>query len=57
MGISVMCLDANGAIISHEIGFTDKDQAAPGETVPFQVSFYGGLDCTYFLVASSGYNF
>jgi hypothetical protein len=55
--ISVICLDAGGSIITHQSGFTDKEEAAPGENVPFQVSFYGGVDCTYFLVASSGYNF
>jgi len=57
IGISVVCLDASGAILSHETGFTDKDQAQPGESVPFQVAFYSGVDCTNFLVAGSGYSF
>lgn len=55
--ISVVCLDSSGAILGNARGFTDKDEAAPGESVPFQVTFYGGIDCTNFLVAGRGYSF
>jgi hypothetical protein len=57
IGISIVCFGADGSIFGFEQGYSDKDEAAPGETVPFQVSFYSGIDCTNFLVAGSGFNF
>jgi hypothetical protein len=55
--VSIICLDAGGAILGHEQGFTDQDTVPAGESIPFQVSFFGGIDCTYFALASSGYSF
>jgi hypothetical protein len=57
MGVSVVCLDAEGALLSHHQSYTDKEEAAPGETVPFQVDLFGASDCNNFLVAASGYSF
>lgn len=57
ISIAVVCVAGNGSLISFDQGFSDKDKAAPGETVPFQVSFYDGVDCTNFLVAGGGYSF
>lgn len=57
MGVTVVCLDSAGAVLGDYSGYTDANEAAPGEAVPFQVSFYGGVDCTNFVVAANGYNF
>jgi len=57
INIAVMCLTADCAILDHESGYTDQDNADPGQSIPFQVSFFGGIDCTYFVIAASGYNF
>lgn len=57
IGIEVVCLDSNGALLSEESGYADVEEAAPGESVPFQVSFYGGEDCSMFVLAGNGYNF
>jgi hypothetical protein len=57
MGVSVVCLDGEGTLLGHHQSFTDKDEAAPGESIPFQVELYGATDCSNFLVAASGFNF
>jgi len=57
MGVYVTCFSEAGEIVGFAQAFTDKDQAEPGETVPFQVDLYGGVDCTNFLVAGNGYSF
>jgi hypothetical protein len=56
IGISVMCFDGAGNILGYGQGYSDKEEAVPGDDVPFQVSLYGGFDCTNFLVAGSGWN-
>ena len=57
IGVSILCLDSSGAITYSVSGFTEKDEAAAGESVPFQLTFFGGPDdSTNFLVAGSGFN-
>lgn len=57
INIAVLCVGADGQILTHEQGYTDDDEAQPGESIPFQVTLYGGVDCTNFIVAGGGYNF
>lgn len=57
VGISIVCFGADGVVFGFEQGYADKDEAAPGDKIPFQVSFYSGIDCTNFLVAASGFSF
>ena len=49
----VACFDAKGALLGYYSDYTDKDTAAPGATVPYQVGIRGS--CPIFLVAGSGY--
>lgn len=49
----VACFDAKGALLGEYSDFTDKDTAAPGATVPYQVQIRGS--CPVFLVAGSGF--
>ena len=50
----VACFDAEGALLGYYSDFTDKDTAAPGATVPFQVEIRGS--CPIFLVAGRGFS-
>jgi len=55
IGISVICLDSEGAVTSFQSGYVDKESTDPGETVPFQVSFFGDVDCSTFVFTGNGY--
>ena len=57
IGVYLACFAEVGTLVSFHQGFTDKDEAAPGETVPFQVTMFGDASCPRFAVAASGYNF
>jgi len=54
--VYVMCFDPAGAIVGFQQAFSDKESAEPGESVPFQVTFFQSVDCTNFVVGASGYN-
>lgn len=55
IGVEALCVDGSGAILGFERGFVDKEQTASGDTAPFQISIYDGVDCTNFIVAANGY--
>lgn len=57
LGIAVACLGADGSILEVQQGYADQEEVPAGGTVPFQVSFYSGVDCSAFVLAGSGYNF
>lgn len=56
IGISVMCFDTNGRVLSAPIGFLNKDTLLPGETGTWQVDLYSD-PCPRFWVAASGFKF
>lgn len=53
IGVFVACFDAEGALLDYYRSYTDKEEAEPGDTVPFQVAVRGS--CPVFLVAASGF--
>lgn len=55
IGVSAICVDGGGAILGFERGFVDKEETGPGESAPFQISIYDGVDCTNFILAANGY--
>lgn len=57
IGITLTCFSTDGILLGFHEGYSDKETAEPGETVPFQVTLQGGTSCPAFLVAGSGYNF
>jgi hypothetical protein len=53
ISVAVVCFDTEGALLGDYNDFTEKDEAEPGDTVPFQVGVRG--PCPVFLVAASGF--
>jgi hypothetical protein len=47
------CFSPEGTLLDFYRNYTDKDEAGPGKTVPFQVDVRG--DCPVFLIAANGY--
>jgi hypothetical protein len=56
VGITVLCMDPQGAITGEQTGYLDKDEVVPRAKSAFQVDFYD-LTCETFVVAASGYSF
>lgn len=56
-GISVACISPEGDLLDYWDGYSDKEEADPGESIPFQVEGYSGADCRNFVIAGSGFNF
>jgi hypothetical protein len=56
IGAVVYCFDGDGNLLDYHSDYTDKDNADPGGTIPFQIGLRGD-ECPVFLVAASGYDF
>ena len=56
IGAVVYCFDGNGNLLDYHSDFTDKENADPGGTIPFQVNLRDD-ECPIFLVAGSGFDF
>ena len=54
IGVVAACFDTEGVLFGYfPHNYTDKDEADPGDTVPFQVDVHGS--CPVFLVAAYGF--
>ena len=53
VGVYAMCFDDEGVLLRHYHAYTDKEEAAPGDSVPFQVNVRES--CPIFLVAAYGF--
>lgn len=53
IGVAVFCFETEGVLLGYYHDYTDKDEADPGDTVPFQVDVRGS--CPVFLVAAYGF--
>lgn len=54
ISVHAFCFDQDSNFLSIHMDFTDKDDAEPGDTIPFQVSLSDDA-CPVYLVAGSGY--
>ena len=57
IGVSVLCVSADGAELMVKSDYATADDVEPGGTTAFTVNFYGDKPCDRFLVAASGYSF
>lgn len=50
-----LCFDQSGAIQGYYATYAAKNELAPGETTPFDATFYGTGPCDAYLLGSTGY--
>ena len=50
-----ICFDQSGAILGYYATYAAKNELAPGETTPFDATFYGTGPCDAYLLGSTGY--
>lgn len=56
ISVAAVCFDESGTLLSHERGFSNKDQLASDEILAVQVGRLGTGPCPLFLVAGSGWD-
>ncbi len=56
IGISAVCFDEAGGLLSHQQSYSSAETLGPQETVTFQVENYQTGICPQFLVAGSGWD-
>lgn len=54
ISVVAYCFNDKNELLGMFSDFTDKDNAAPGDTIPYQIDL--GKECPIFLIAGSGYS-
>jgi hypothetical protein len=54
ISVELHCFDGDGNILGRRSDFTEKDEAEPGQTVPYEVSLSDDT-CPVYIVTASGY--